>query len=368
MKKLFLLTLALLMILLSSCNILPSDADMSDSAPTDESELPSETAYDPSVIKESGRQMLLILPTSKKEIGINGDYREFAPYITYELVDAAEKDILDKRGTLEHTSFEIKTNSEGYLRLSVEYIKSVDPEMIANGYERTPPCGDHWHLHCGGVISSQPIEKFKEEISVPDDLKTIKAMSDLIVETSQEPIETSPSADPDGDDGDLIPVEQLRRADMSKIENLRLSFDENSEAIIVFFRGKGRVEKCVVITPEVMMIVETGFGHPRQFSYLNSTWPNKIISAHIISPEDYRRCKLYTEVLSALKEADADSVAPESDFNGYVYYGYMTSDSFEVYNKKTLEKIFEESGRTDSYDDPFNDLYERFGVEHIINS
>ena len=239
----------------------------------------------------------------------------------------------------------------------------VDPEKIANGYEQVPPCGDHRHSGCGGRISSQPLEQFIKK-TTSSSKNTIKAMSDVLVKTSKDPIETPTETPP----GELPPVEQLRRIDPLKLEKATLYFKEKTEAIIVFLRrNEERWERTIVITPEVLMVVNTGFGHPRQFSYLNSVQVNYIKGASIISPEDYKRFKEYKEILDEIAAAKPDAVKPEEDFKGEVFYGYMTADSFDVYDQNTLEKIFADNGYDSSCFDAFEEMYERFGIADIIN-
>ena len=315
-----------------------------------------------SFIRVDGNSRYIIMPISKVEINLESKYHGFIPYITEELLEAAEKDIVAIKGKVVPRDCTFFTTSEGYLHIQVEYIEMVDPEKIANGYEQVPPCGDHRHRGCGGRISSQPLEQFVKKTSPIQN--TIKAISDELVKTSEDPIETPTETPP----GELPPVEQLRRADVSKLVKDTLYFKEKTEAIIVFLRGnEQRWEWTIVITPEVLMVVNTGFGHPRQFSYLNSVQVNYIKGASIISPEDYKRFKEYKERLDEIAAAVPGAVAPEEDFKGEVFYGYMTADSFDVYDQNTLEKIFADNGYDSSCFDAFEEMYERFGIADIIN-
>ena len=303
------------------------------------------------------------MPISKVEINLESKYHDFIPYITEELLEAAEKDIVAIKGKVEPRYCTFFTTSEGYLHIQVEYIEMVDPEKIANGYEQVPPCGDHRHRGCGGRISSQPLEQFVKK-TTSSSKNTIKEMSDVLVKTSKDPIETPTETPP----GELPPVEQLRRVDPLKLEKAPLSFKEKTEAIIVFLRkNEERWERTIVITPEVLMVVNTGFGHPRQFSYLNSVQVNYIKGASIISPEDYKHFKEYKEILDEIAAAKPDAVKPEEDFKGEVFYGYMTADSFDAYDQNTLEKIFADNGYDSSCFDAFEEMYERFGIADIIN-
>lgn len=314
-------------------------------------------------IRVDGNSRYIIMPISKVEINLESKYHDFIPYITEELLEAAEKDIVAIKGKVEPRYCTVFTTSEGYLHIQVEYIEMVDPEKIANGYEQVPPCGDHRHRGCGGRISSQPLEQFIKK-TTSSSKSTIKEMSDVLVKTSKDPIETPTETPP----GELPPVEQLRRVDPLKLEKAPLSFKEKTEAIIVFLRrNEERWERTIVITPEVLMVVNTGFGHPRQFSYLNSVQVNYIKGASIISPEDYKRFKEYKEILDEIAAAKPDAVKPEEDFKGEVFYGYMTADSFDVYDQNTLEKIFADNGYDSSCFDAFEEMYERFGIADIIN-
>lgn len=316
-----------------------------------------------SFIRVDGNSRYIIMPISKVEINLESKYHDFIPYITEELLEAAEKDIVAIKGKVEPRYCTVFTTSEGYLHIQVEYIEMVDPEKIANGYEQVPPCGDHRHKGCGGRISSQPLEQFVKK-TTSSSKNTIKEMSDVLVKTSKDPIETPTETPP----GELPPVEQLRRIDPLKLEKAPLSFKEKTEAIIVFLRrNEERWERTIVITPEVLMVVNTGFGHPRQFSYLNSVQVNYIKGASIISPEDYKRFKEYKEILDEIAAAKPDAVKPEEDFKGEVFYGYMTADSFDVYDQNTLEKIFADNGYDSSCFDAFEEMYERFGIADIIN-
>ena len=316
-----------------------------------------------SFIKVDGVNRFIIMPISKVEIKLEPKYHDFIPYITEELLEAAEKDIVAIKGKVEPRYCTFFTTSEGYLHIQEEYIEMVDPEKIANGYEQVPPCGDHRHSGCGGCISSQPLEQFIKK-TTSSSKNTIKAMSDVLVKTSKDPIETPTETPP----GELPPVEQLRRVDPLKLEKATLYFKEKTEAIIVFLRrNEERWERTIVITPEVLMVVSTGFGHPRQFSYLNSVQVNYIKGASIISPEDYKRFKEYKEILDEIAAAKPDAVKPEEDFKGEVFYGYMTADSFDIYDQNTLEKIFADNGYDSSCFDAFEEMYERFGIADIIN-
>ena len=314
-------------------------------------------------IRVDGNSRYIIMPISKVEINLESKYHDFIPYITEELLEAAEKDIVAIKGKVEPRYCTFFTTSEGYLHIQVEYIEMVDPEKIANGYEQVPPCGDHRHRGCGGRISSQPLEQFVKK-TTSSSKNTIKEMSDVLVKTSKDPIETPTETPP----GELPPVEQLRRVDPLKLEKAPLSFKEKTEAIIVFLRkNEERWERTIVITPEVLMVVNTGFGHPRQFSYLNSVQVNYIKGASIISPEDYKHFKEYKEILDEIAAAKPDAVKPEEDFKGEVFYGYMTADSFDAYDQNTLEKIFADNGYDSSCFDAFEEMYERFGIADIIN-
>ena len=352
MKRIIALILVAIIIFMCSCDLAVQNE--------------SDTDAD---VRESASDYI-IMPISKVKIKLEEKYHDFIPYITEELLEAAEKDIVAKKGKVEPRYCTFFTTNEGYLHIQEEYIRMVDPEAIANGYEQVPPCGDHWHSGCGGRISSQPLEKFiVKSKPTNNDIITISDAVELIIATSKDPIESVPETDSEGNinenaPSELPPVEQLRRADLTKINKKYISFAQKTEAVIMFTaKSEERLERCVIITPEVIIVVGTWFGHPRQFSFLNSRAVNDIWGIRIISPKDYQRCMAHKEVLDAIKEANPESVPPETDFSEGVYFGYMTIDSFEVYSQKTLEKIFAENGYEDNGLSAFAETFERFGID-----
>lgn len=337
MKRILALVLAALTIFMCSCDLAlqnesDTDADVRESA--SDNNQPS--------IKVDENSRYIIMPISKVKIKLEPQYYDFIPYITEELLEAAEKDIVAKKGKVEPRYCTFFTTNEGYLYIQEEYIKMVDPEAIANGYEQVPPCGDHWHSGCGGVISSQPLEKYVRELPT-DTRASLKEYSDALVEVCGDALEESTgSVDDNVIFGGAVKVNH----EIVKVDSSINLKKENTEAIIVFLRAKEseRYESTLVITPKTMFVVTAGFGHPRQFSYLNNRWVITTQSAYMITEAIYERCNAYRDIIDTIKTNNAAAVEPESQFSGDLFYGFMNEESFEVYSHEKLLSILEANG------------------------
>ena len=142
MKRILALVLAALTIFMCSCDMViqnesETDADVRESA----------SDNNQAFIKTGENSRYIIMPISKVTIKLEPQYYDFIPYITEELLEAAEKDIVAKKGKIEPRYCTFFTTNEGYLHIQEEYIKMVDPEAIANGYEQVPPCGEIGRAH-----------------------------------------------------------------------------------------------------------------------------------------------------------------------------------------------------------------------------
>lgn len=100
----------------------------------------------------------LTLPQSGEVIELRNEQADFVPYITYNLVEAAERKITeDVSDYSRHSDFYLQI-TDGYLCLVSEVIKNIDPPVTSDGYE-IGGCGyDHEHLFFSERISDRALE------------------------------------------------------------------------------------------------------------------------------------------------------------------------------------------------------------------
>ena len=104
----------------------------------------------------------LTLPQSGEEIELRNERADFVPYITSDLVEAAERKITeDVSDYSRHSDFYLQI-TDGYLCLVSEVIKNIDPPVTSDGYE-IGGCGyDHEHLFFSERISDRALSYDKE--------------------------------------------------------------------------------------------------------------------------------------------------------------------------------------------------------------
>ncbi len=100
-------------------------------------------------LEERNGELHLVLPHSKSEIwlGQHNELRNFVSYIDYDLLESADKALLNKASQIsERYDFYLYMDDPGYLCLGVE--------IIADGPGQ---CGDHGHQYHTQRITAQPI-------------------------------------------------------------------------------------------------------------------------------------------------------------------------------------------------------------------
>ncbi len=97
------------------------------------------------ITKEDGKY-ILTLPESKKTVRIREEEAEFIPYISDDLVLAAERKITEEVSAYGNNSEFYLQITDGYLCLTVEVIKYIEPPVSSDG-DVISGCGyDHEHL------------------------------------------------------------------------------------------------------------------------------------------------------------------------------------------------------------------------------
>ncbi len=104
----------------------------------------------------------LTLPQSGEVIELRNEQADFVPYITSNLVEAAERKITeDVSDYSRHSDFYLQI-TDGYLCLVSEVIKNIYPPVTSDGYE-IGGCGyDHEHLFFSERISDRALSYDKE--------------------------------------------------------------------------------------------------------------------------------------------------------------------------------------------------------------
>ena len=200
---------------------------------------------------------------------------------------------------------------------------------------------------------------------------TISELVADINKASADPLAV-PDKNPDGSfdantPGDLIPVNELRRANPSLVgKKIKLDTSGSSDTIAVLYRADNS-EKTVIISGSVMIIAKTSFGTAEAFfNALRSPMEIEVLGSCIMSGEDYRRYKANKEGLGAIKEANGELEIPALEEGKTEYYAYKGSNGYDVYSRDTLEKIFADNGYEDNGLGVFTSTYERFGVAGLL--
>ncbi|MBR5273365.1 MAG: hypothetical protein IKU25_08270 [Clostridia bacterium] len=116
-------------------------------------EKPPETPSTSCITIENGKYFLT-LPKSQQKIELDDDEIGFAPYITDQLVEAAESKINEDIAQYTNNSrFYLDVSLDNYLYLSTEVIVSIDDPS-----ESTGVCLDHKHLFFSEKISTSAVE------------------------------------------------------------------------------------------------------------------------------------------------------------------------------------------------------------------
>lgn len=114
----------------------------------------------------------LTLPESKETIELDQDEVPFVPYITDELVEAAEKKIAEDIAEYNNSSGFYLQISQDNLCLVQEVIHHMDPPAGSNGEDTPSGCGiDHEHLFFSQRITHCPVNELisQPRIGFPDD-------------------------------------------------------------------------------------------------------------------------------------------------------------------------------------------------------
>ncbi len=122
----------------------------------------NDTADECQYLTEKDGVYTLTLPQSGEVLELRGEQTEFVPYITSNLVEAAERKISeDVSAYSNHSGFYLQI-TEDYLCLVSEVIKNIDPPVTSDGYE-IGGCGyDHEHLFFSERISDRALSYDKE--------------------------------------------------------------------------------------------------------------------------------------------------------------------------------------------------------------
>ena len=203
---------------------------------------------------------------------------------------------------------------------------------------------------------------------------TISELVADINKASADPLAAGETKNPDGSfdantPGDLIPVNELRRANPSLVgKNIKVDISGASDTFAVLYAAKdSSSEKTVIVSGSVMIIAKTSFGTAEAFSNaLKSPIEIEVLGSCIMSGEDYRRCKANKETLGAIKEENGELEIPALEEGKAEYYAYKGSNGYEVYSRDTLEKIFADNGYEDNGLGVFTSTYERFGVAGLL--
>ena len=222
---------------------------------------------------------------------------------------------------------------------------------------------------------------------------TIVELVAAINESSLEPLEEKPGPNEDGTidsetPGTPYPVKYLRRADESlcgKTLTLTLAgkweFSSDtgpkgetitwtSGTIVVFYeKNDTRDEKTVVITPDVMLVLESNYGSAENFvANTASAASFKVLASKIISQgSDYLYCLQPYDIFEAGKwafvEENPELADLELDFESDAYYAFYTENGFEYFSDNMWNKIY---GEDEPVSYMFKRTYERFGVKELI--
>ena len=145
MRRILALLLVCVTCFLCSCDFNAFDEIVAESQPETET-------------NEKGNTYL-IMPISRKKVKLDEEYKEYLPYISYDLLRAAEEKINESAGDNEGSGFYLGIDKEGYLAIEKEVIVSIPEDQRTWG----SGCYDHKHMFYRGRISTRAIEKNIDE-------------------------------------------------------------------------------------------------------------------------------------------------------------------------------------------------------------
>lgn len=180
MKRTLAMTLVLIIIFsaLSGCNSTSegTEHNLSEDVP------PSPPEITTSCMSKENGAYILTLPKSGERIKLENEERLYAPFITDELVTAAENKITDAVSKYSnHSGFYLQIN-DGYLCLTAEVIKKIDiTASTEEGGFAEYGCGiDHEHLFISERITSSPIDTQSNPPEQENGRKILKYFSEYL--------------------------------------------------------------------------------------------------------------------------------------------------------------------------------------------
>ena len=144
MKRILALLLVCVTCFLCSCDFNAFDEIVAESQPETET-------------NEKGNTYL-IMPISRKKVSLDW-YKEYLPYISYDLLRTAEEKINESAGDNEGSGFSLAIDQEGYLSIVKEVIVPIPEDQRTWG----SGCYDHKHKFYRERISTRAIEKNIDE-------------------------------------------------------------------------------------------------------------------------------------------------------------------------------------------------------------
>lgn len=145
MKRILALFLVCITCFLCSCDFNAFDEIVAESQPETET-------------NEKGNTYL-IMPISRKKVKLDEEYKEYLPYINYDLLRVAEEKIDGECGDNQNSGFYLGIDKEGYLILQKEVIVPIPEDQRTWG----SGCYDHKHKFYQERISTRAIEKNIDE-------------------------------------------------------------------------------------------------------------------------------------------------------------------------------------------------------------
>ena len=146
MRRILALLLVCVTCFLCSCDLEAVNEIVEESEPEPETET-----------NEKGNTYL-IMPISRKKVSLDW-YKEYLPYISYDLLRAAEEKINESAGDNEGSGFSLAIDQEGYLSIVKEVIVPIPEDQRTWG----SGCYDHKHKFYRERISTRAIEKNIDE-------------------------------------------------------------------------------------------------------------------------------------------------------------------------------------------------------------
>ena len=122
-------------------------------------EIVEESEPEPETETNEKGNTYLIMPISRKKVKLDEEYKEYLPYISYDLLRDAEEKIDGECGDNQNSGFYLGIDKEGYLAIEKEVIVSIPEDQRTWG----SGCYDHKHLFYHGRISTRAIEKNIDE-------------------------------------------------------------------------------------------------------------------------------------------------------------------------------------------------------------